>query len=95
METTIQISIDSKLKESADSLFASLGLDTATALRMILVYTCETKDIPPAITEYAKKDCEDLEIIRQKRLALKGSMRGGIWMSDDFDAPLQEMEEYM
>jgi hypothetical protein len=33
---------------------------------------------------------------RKKPLsALIGSWKGMIWMSDDFDAPLEEMREYM
>jgi hypothetical protein len=35
------------------------------------------------------------EIIRKKRLSAKGSLKGKIWMADDFDAPLEEMKEYM
>ena len=38
---------------------------------------------------------ENLENIRQKRLSSKGSFKGKVWMSDDFDAPLEEMKEYM
>jgi len=36
-----------------------------------------------------------LETIRQKRLAFMGCMDGQVWMSDDFDEPLEEMREYM
>jgi len=100
METTIQIKIDSKLKKAAESLFAPLGLDTATAVRVILTHACETKNMPLAIAEYASKDSgaaidEGLEKIRQGRLAAKGSLKGKVWMADDFDAPLEEFEEYM
>ena len=42
-----------------------------------------------------EKAKEDLESIRQKRLAFLGCMDGKIWMSDDFDEPLEEMKEYM
>ncbi|MCL2171051.1 MAG: DUF2281 domain-containing protein [Defluviitaleaceae bacterium] len=38
---------------------------------------------------------DELETIRQRRLSLKGSMKGKIRMSDDFDEPLEEMKEYM
>jgi len=38
---------------------------------------------------------EDFESIRQARLTFKGSMKGKIWMSDDFNEPLEEMREYM
>jgi len=42
--------------------------------------------------DFAPKTREQLEELRQKRLATRGSME--IWMSDDFDAPLDEFEEY-
>ncbi|MDR0330971.1 MAG: DUF2281 domain-containing protein [Chitinispirillales bacterium] len=29
------------------------------------------------------------------RLALRGCLKGKIWMADDFNAPLEEMREYM
>ena len=38
---------------------------------------------------------EELERIRQKRLSAKGSLKGKIRMSADFNASLEEMEEYM
>jgi len=41
------------------------------------------------------KSEEELEIIRQKRLAFLGSMDGKVWMANDFDDPLEEMKEYM
>ena len=41
------------------------------------------------------KNKDELEAIRQARLSVKGSMKGKIWMSDDFDEPLEEMKEYM
>jgi DNA-damage-inducible protein J len=34
---TIQVSVDDSMKATADSLFSSLGLDTATAVKMFLV----------------------------------------------------------
>ena len=33
--------------------------------------------------------------IGEKRRALCGCMKGKSWVSDDFDAPLDEMKEYM
>jgi len=35
------------------------------------------------------------ERIRQMRQASRGSMKNEIWMADDFNAPLEFMEEYM
>jgi DNA-damage-inducible protein J len=43
---TIQIRIDDTMKASADSLFASLGLDTATAVRMFIAAALERDGLP-------------------------------------------------
>ena len=46
MAKTIQIRVDDILKNSADELFASLGLDTSTAVRIFLTIAIETGGIP-------------------------------------------------
>jgi len=43
--------------------------------------------------ESTKIKCKDeLEDIRQRRLAALGCMNGEIWMADDFDEPLDVMD---
>jgi phosphoribosylpyrophosphate synthetase len=37
----------------------------------------------------------NLEKIRQKRLSVKGCMKGKVRIADDFDAPLEDFREYM
>jgi len=49
MSKTIQVRVDDQLKESADVLFASLGLDTPTAIRMFLIASMEAGGIPFAV----------------------------------------------
>ena len=46
MSRTIQLRVDDFLKIAADELFASLGLDTSTAIRMFLTMAVETGGIP-------------------------------------------------
>ena len=46
MSRTIQLRVDDFLKSAADDLFASLGLDTSTAIRMFLTMAVETGGIP-------------------------------------------------
>ena len=43
---TLQIRIDDTLKEQADTLFFSLGLDTSTAIRIFLNACIENEGIP-------------------------------------------------
>ena len=46
---TIQVRVDDTLKAAADNLFASLGLDTSTAVKMFLTAALENDGIPFAI----------------------------------------------
>ena len=46
MSRTIQLRVDDFLKSAADELFASLGLDTSTAIRMFLTMAVQTGGIP-------------------------------------------------
>lgn len=44
--TTLQIRVDDALKREADALFASLGLDTTTAVRIFLNAAVDNAGIP-------------------------------------------------
>ena len=46
MSKTIQLRVDDFLKNAADELFASLGLDTSTAIRIFLTLSIETGGLP-------------------------------------------------
>jgi DNA-damage-inducible protein J len=42
----LQVRVDEKLKKAADSVFASMSLDTSTAIRMFLTAAVETRSLP-------------------------------------------------
>lgn len=44
--TTVKIRVDDSLKQAADVLFSSLGLDTSTAVRIFLNAAVENEGIP-------------------------------------------------
>jgi len=67
MAKTIQVRVDEELKASADSLFASLGLDTSTAVRMFLVASIETGGIPFSITLGTDRDTSIREAITYRK----------------------------
>lgn len=46
MTTAIQIRVDQKLKQETDLIFADLGLDTPTAIRIFLKKVATSKSIP-------------------------------------------------
>lgn len=43
---TVQVRVDDDLKARADKLWASLGIDTSTAVRMFLVASLEHRGLP-------------------------------------------------
>jgi len=98
MAKTIQVRVDDRLKESADSLFSSLGLDTSTAIRMFLVAAIDSAGIPFAVGHGVDRDSAFRETVQSpsSKLAFgRGCMKGKIQMADDFDAPLDDFKEYM
>ena len=64
---TLQIRVDDALKTSSDSLFAELGLDTPTAVRMFLAAAQEYRGFPFAIRQ-RKASEETLEALEDARL---------------------------
>ena len=50
---TLQIRIDDTLKQQADALFFSLGLDTPTAVRIFLNASIENDGIPFSVSAQA------------------------------------------
>ena len=58
MAKTIQVRVDDNLKETADELFSSLGLDTSTAIRTFLVASIEAGGIPFAIRKESWEERE-------------------------------------
>ncbi len=46
MSKTLQIRVDDVIKNAADELFSSLGLDTSTAVRIFLKIAIETGGLP-------------------------------------------------
>ena len=64
---TIQIRVDDATKAEADSLFASLGLDTSTAVRMFLSASIKEDGIPFPVKR-CKYNSETLEAMEDSRL---------------------------
>ncbi|MDR3237327.1 MAG: type II toxin-antitoxin system RelB/DinJ family antitoxin [Spirochaetia bacterium] len=82
--TNINIRVDSDIKNEAQEVFTLLGLDMTTAINIFLRQSIRQKGIPFALSaETAKKTLKP------------GCMKGQIWMSDDFDAPLEDFADYM
>jgi DNA-damage-inducible protein J len=67
---TLQIRLDDNLKSAADNLFASLGLDTSTAVRMFLSAALENEGIPFAVKRgsHRKPNAELREALEDVRM---------------------------
>ena len=87
--TNINIRTDSVLKAKAQSVLADLGLDMSTAINIFLKQVVYKEAIP---FEINKLKTERKKIPRSESM---GKWKGKIWMSDDFNEPLEEMKEYM
>ncbi len=80
--TNINIRTDSELKAKAQAVLSELGLDMSTAINVFLTQVVYKNAIPFEITKPVKKT------------AKLGGWEGKITLSDDFNAPMQEFEEY-
>jgi DNA-damage-inducible protein J len=67
MAKTIQVRVDDHLKDSADALFSSLGLDTSTAIRIFLTAALDARGIPFAVTHGVDYDSTIREAIDYRK----------------------------
>jgi DNA-damage-inducible protein J len=86
--THINIRTDIEIKSKAQDIFASLGLDMTTAINLFLRQTVRQNDIPFVITT-------NVAPVKRTRAEMFGCLRGEYKIADDFDAPLDDLKEYM
>ena len=81
----INIRVDGDVKNKAQDVFAALGMDMTTAVNIFLRQAIRKKGIPfELITDEPEKKTRQF-----------GRYKGKMWMADDWDAPLEDFEEYM
>ena len=81
--TNINIRTDSELKAKAQAVLSDLGLDMTTAINVFLTQVVYRQAIPFDIAK---------PVVKTARL---GGWEGRITLSDDFNAPMEEFQEYM
>ncbi|MCL1892622.1 MAG: type II toxin-antitoxin system RelB/DinJ family antitoxin [Holophagaceae bacterium] len=81
--TNINVRIDSDLKAKAQNVLADLGLDMTTAINVFINQVVYTQSIPFDITKQKAK---------QPKL---GGWEGKIFMSPDFNEPMEEFKDYV
>jgi len=67
MSKTIQVRVDDTLKNNADNLFSSLGLDTSTAVRMFLIKATEMRGFPFPIVRTDNNDSAISDALARRR----------------------------
>jgi len=83
--TNINIRVDGNVKNKAQDIFAALGLDMTSAVNIFLRQAIRKNGIP-------------FELIAenpQRKTRQFGRMKDKMWMSDDWDAPLEGSEKRM
>lgn len=73
MTATIQTRVDASLKEKADKIINSMGLDMTTAIRMFLTQVIEQRKIPfeiKAPEELSLDDCQFEDLNEETQSAL-------------------------
>ncbi|MCL2322720.1 MAG: type II toxin-antitoxin system RelB/DinJ family antitoxin [Oscillospiraceae bacterium] len=87
--TNINIRTDSQLKEESQKILSQLGMDMTTLINMMLRQLTYKKTIPfdVSVPENISKKIPFGELM--------GMLKGKMWISEDFDEPLDCMEEYM
>jgi addiction module RelB/DinJ family antitoxin len=79
----INIRTDGELKAKAQDVLNTLGIDISTAFHIYLTQVVEKGSMPTEPT------------FRKQRAPQFGGWEGKIWMSDDFDAPMEEFNDYV
>ena len=82
--TTINIRTDSEVKAQAQDILAKLGLDLTTAVNLFLRQVICSQSVAFNVT-----------IPQINKKAKLGGWEGRIKTPDDFNAPLEDFEEYM
>lgn len=83
--SNINIRVDSDIKAQAQQIFATLGMDMSTAINIFLRQSIREQSIPFAITARTEESVQ--------RIPRPGKLKGKIWMSEDFNAPLEDFAD--
>ena len=91
MKTSVNIKMDSDIRDRAKNLFAEMGLDMTTAVNMFLITSIREQRIPFEITATAKNDDVNIEdFFAQKLRNAEKQERSG--QMRDFDDYAKEVE---
>ena len=89
--TMLQLTIDSRLKEEASSMYAKLGLDLPTAIQIFLTRSVQLQDIP-FVVQLADEDSDsNAAVSAMKRMSAMSAKNGIADMTlDEINAEIEE-----
>ncbi|MDR3360159.1 MAG: type II toxin-antitoxin system RelB/DinJ family antitoxin [Bifidobacteriaceae bacterium] len=90
VSTNINIRADAEVKAEAQRVFEALGLDMTTAINLFLRQTVREGDLPFVLSAKPTSRTSSREIPYGR-----GSMKGKMWVADDFDDPIDDFAEYV
>ena len=88
----INVRTDAALKAQARQIFESIGLDLSAAVNLFLQQTVKVNNLPFAADAPIERATKN---VTAKREAQYGVWKGKYFLPEDFDAPLNDFEEYM
>ena len=89
MSVQVSTRIDEATKKQFDKVCELIGVSPSNALSMFIKGVINYNGIPFSAVAQSKKSHE------VSKESMLGCMKGKIWMSDDFDEPLEDFKEYM
>jgi DNA-damage-inducible protein J len=84
MSVQISTRIDNVTKQQFDKVCEQIGISPSNALNMFIKGVINYNGIPFNVVVQQEKTT------RVSRESMLGCMKGKIWMSDDFDEPLED-----
>lgn len=92
----INVRTDAAIKAQAQQIFESIGLDLSTAVNLFLKQTVRANNLPFVVgATYLNPENPQSPSPQIRRKPLYGCAKDKIWIADDFDAPMDDFEEYM
>jgi hypothetical protein len=83
-DNNVSLTIDDDLISQASAVLGEIGMDVETAIKDYLQKIVK-KEVKLSKSKKDRIPCSELY----------GIYEGKIWISDDFDAPLEDLKDYM
>ncbi|MCM1306570.1 MAG: type II toxin-antitoxin system RelB/DinJ family antitoxin [Bacteroides sp.] len=89
MKTSVNIKVDTEVRDKAKELFGQMGLDMTTAVNMFLLASIREQGIPFPVTAKSKQEDFDRMIASKLRIAEEQEKAGQMRSFDEFATELK------